>query len=652
MIVGTAGHIDHGKTTLVRALTGVDTDRLKEEKARGISIELGYAYTPLDNGDALGFIDVPGHERFVHTMVAGACGIDFALLVIAADDGVMPQTREHLAVLELLGVARGAVALTKIDRVSATRLHEVQVEVTRLLAPTALGGAPMFMINATAAQDPGTDSLRRYLHAAAMGRDVTGTCAVACCSPAGNADGLLRLAVDRVFTLAGLGTLVTGTVFSGCVRTGDTVAVMPANKPSRVRSIHTQNRASEAGHAGQRCALNLVGIDRDEVARGDWVADQRALVPTTRVDVRLGLLADCAHRVAAWTPLHFHIGTAHRVAHSVLLESEHLSAGQSARVQLVFDTAICAVPGDRFIARDAQATRTVGGGVVLDPRAPARKRRSIERLKYLAALEQMVAGEGMGPVLQESPLGLKMTDLVRLSGKPPERVPVPPEALTIEAGHDRVVVLPAHWRAVREHAVAALRTFHEHTPDEPGPDIGRLRRIAQPDMPDALWRTLIDALVAERLILRSGPWLHLPGHAVTLSEADQALALRLQPRIASGRFDPPWVRELAAAVHEPEERVRQVLRKQVTRGSVYQVVHDLFYDSQRVGELAEVAATLAGERGELNAAQYRDAIGLGRKRTIQILEFFDRVGYTRRVRDSHVLRKDSGWLAARRDSSG
>ncbi|TLY77000.1 MAG: selenocysteine-specific translation elongation factor, partial [Gammaproteobacteria bacterium] len=283
MIVGTAGHIDHGKTTLVRALTGVDTDRLKEEKARGISIELGYAYTPLDNGDALGFIDVPGHERFVHTMVAGACGIDFALLVIAADDGAMPQTREHLAVLELLGVARGAVALTKIDRVSAARLHEVQVEVTSLLAPTALGGAPMFMINATAAQDPGTDSLRRYLHAAATGRDIAGT-------HAGNADGLLRLAVDRVFTLAGLGTVVTGTVFSGCVRTGDTVAVMPANKRSRVRSIHTQNRASEVGYAGQRCALNLVGIDKDEVARGDWVADQRALVPTTRVDVRLRLL--------------------------------------------------------------------------------------------------------------------------------------------------------------------------------------------------------------------------------------------------------------------------------------------------------------------------------------------------------------------------
>src|SRR5882762_1103999 len=290
MIIGTAGHIDHGKTSLVRSLTGVDTDRLKEEKARGISIELGYAYTPLAGGEVLGFVDVPGHERLVHTMVAGVGGIDFALLVVAADDGVMPQTREHLAVLELLGVARGAVALTKIDRVSATRLHEVQAEVTSVLAPTPLSGAPMFMINATAAQDPGTDSLRGYLHATALGRDVAGTHAGASRGPAGNADGLFRLAVDRVFTLAGLGTVVTGTVFSGCVHTGDTVAVMPANRLPRVRSIHTHNRASEAGHAGQRCALNLVGIDKDADARGDWVADQRALVPTTRVDVRLRLL--------------------------------------------------------------------------------------------------------------------------------------------------------------------------------------------------------------------------------------------------------------------------------------------------------------------------------------------------------------------------
>jgi selenocysteine-specific elongation factor len=635
MIIGTAGHIDHGKTTLVRALTGVDTDRLEEEKKRGISIELGYAYVPLDNGDVLGYVDVPGHERLVHTMVAGACGIDFALLVIAADDGVMPQTREHLAILELLGVTRGAVALSKVDRIDGERLHEARAEVMAALASSVLRDAPVFPLDATAVNDPGTAALRRHLH------DVA-----ARMSPRRD-ERLFRLAVDRVFTLTGHGTVVTGTVFSGQIRSGDTVAVMPSNTQARVRSIHTQNRASESGRTGQRCALNLVGIDRNAVARGDWLADPRALAPTTRIDVRLHLLAGSNLHPRPWSPLHVHLGTTHRVAHVVSLESGSVPAGESPRVQLVFDAPLCAMPGDRFIARDAQATHTVGGGVVLDPLAPSRKRRSAQRLSYLDALERMIAGEGLVPLLQHRPHGVKMTDVVRLTGYAPERVPLPPEAITIDAGHERFVLLPSHWQALRERALAALRDFHAEAPDERGPDVGRLRRIALPDLPDTLWRTLIEELANEHSVIRSGPWLHLPEHSVQLTPGDQVLARKLQPLLAAGRFDPPWVRDLAAAVQEPEERVRRVLRKQVTQGAVYQVVHDLFYDGERVEELADMVATLAHEHGAVNAARYRDVVGLGRKRAIQILEFFDRVGYTRRVHDSHVLRRDSGWRASR-----
>lgn len=631
MIVGTAGHIDHGKTTLVRALTGVDTDRLKEEKARGISIELGYAYTPLADGDVLGFVDVPGHERLVHTMVAGACGIDFALLVVAADDGVMPQTREHLAILELLGVARGAVALSKVDRVDVERVRQVQTEVLSALAPTALRDARVFPLNAAAPDDPGTAALRTHL------REVAATL------PARGDDGLFRLAVDRVFTLVGHGTVVTGTVFSGQVHAGDTVAVMPADTRARVRSIHAQNRPSESGRAGQRCALNLAGIEKSAVARGDWLADPRALAPTTRIDVRLRLLPDSRLRLASWSPLHIHQGTAHRVAHLVPLDASALSAGESGRAQLVFDAPICATPGDRFIARDAQAAHTVGGGVVLDPFAPPRKRRSPERLGYLDALERIIAGEGVGSVLRHAPFGVSMTDLVRLTGRAPERVALPQDALAIDAGHERFVLLPAHWKSLRERALTALSAFHAEVPDEAGPDVGRLRRMALPQMPDALWRALIDELAGERAVMRAGPWLHLPTHAVILSEDDQALARKLQPLIAAGGFDPPWVRDLAAAVQEPEARVRQVLRKLVTQGAVYQVVHDLFYDRRCLDELAGVVSTLARQHGRIDAARYRDAIRLGRKRTIQILEYFDRIGYTRRVHDTHVIRTDSGW---------
>jgi selenocysteine-specific elongation factor len=634
MIIGTAGHIDHGKTTLVRMLTGVNTDRLKEEQERGISIELGYAYTPLPDGTMLGFIDVPGHERLVHTMVAGACGIEFALLVIAADDGIMPQTREHLAILELLGVSRAAVALTKVDRVDAQRLRAVEAQVTELLSATAFAQAPFFLINATATDDPGTHLLKAHLQSAAVQHGA---------HKASSAEDLFRLAVDRVFTLPGRGTVVTGTVFSGRVALGDALSVMPAGLTARVRSIHVQNQAAAGGASGDRCALNLSGIEKSAIRRGDWLADPRALAPTTRIDVRLQLLSDTACALETWAAVHFHAGTAHRLARVVPLEASRVAAGESARVQLTFESAVCAIPGDRFIVRDAQALHTIGGGVVLDPCAPARKRRSPERLAYLAALERMLAGEGLAPVAHEARHGVSLDELARLSGRRPEALELPANARLIEARPERFVILDDHWAALRQRTLSALRAFHAQTPDEAGPDSPRLRRIAAPQLPERRWRALIDELIMEAAIERSGQWLRLPEHVAVLSAADEALAHRLQPLLLAGGFDPPWVRELATSLGAPEDQVRQVLRKQVTRGAVYQLVHDLFYDAARMSELAALAATVAGPDEVITAAEFRDAIGLGRKRTIQILEFFDRVGYTRRVRDTHLLRSDSAW---------
>ena len=638
MIVGTAGHIDHGKTTLVRALTGVDTDRLKEEKARGISIELGYAYTPLSNGDVLGFVDVPGHERLVHTMAAGASGIDFALLVIAADDGIMPQTREHLAILELFGVTRGAVALTKVDRVDETRVQTVEAQINALLATTALRGSPVFRANAPVDGDIGTSMLKEYLQNFAVGfgrgRHARGVADAS----------LFRLAVDRVFTLAGHGTVVAGTVVSGSVCTGDKVVVFPSNIPVRVRSIHSQNRPAEFGRSGERCALTLSGLEKSAIKRGGWLADWRVLSPTTRIDVRLELLPAASIKLKAWTPVHFHHGAAHLTARLVPLDSVTIQAEQPHYAQIVFEAPISAIPGDRFILRDAQAVHTLGGGVILDPSAPSRKRRSAERMRYLGAIERMIAGEGVAPLLAEAPCGIKQSELIRLTGQTLQHWA--DDAITVEGGRETYVLLSSAWRALREQAIEALRQFHVDSPDEPGPDVGRLRRIALPGLQDDLWRALVAELSSDRTILRSGPWLYLPGHAVTLSEGEQALARKLQPLIAAGRFNPPWVRDLASTVNEPEDTVRQALRKQVTQGVVYQVVHDLFYDRQCIDELATVVTKLAQEHGTVEAAQYRDAVGLGRKRAIQILEFFDRVGHTRRIRDSHVLRSDSDWRSA------
>lgn len=639
MIVGTAGHIDHGKTTLVRALTGVDTDRLREEKERGISIELGYAYTPLANGEVLGFVDVPGHERFVHTMVAGACGIDVALLVIAADDGVMPQTREHLEILDLLGIGRGAVALTKRDRVSATRLDEVRAEIAATLAWTALATAPVFAVDARTPADAGVDGLRNYLQQVALGES----------RGAGSESvrrrdaRLFRLPADRVFTLPGRGTIVTGTAVAGTVRVGDTLDLMPCGKTVRVRSIHAQARPSETAHAGQRCALNLAGIETDAIARGDWLADPRTFTPTTRIDVKLRVLPHAGGALRAWSPVHVYSGSAHTVAHVVPLASDRIAPGRIGRVQLVLEKPLCVVPGDRFILRDAPAERTLGGGRVLDPEAPSRNRRSEARGRYLDALEALIEGAGIAALLECAPHGIALSLLTRLASMAAEQIGLPADALLIQAASEPVAISGSRWRALRERALAAMGWFHEQAPDEPGADIGRLRRMAAPTLAPALWRQLIEELLEDGALLRQHAWLCLPGHEVALAASDQALMQRLSPLMAAGGFDPPWVRELATAVDEPEERVRLVLRQQLKAGAVQQIVRDLFYDAASIEALAVVIRRLACEHEAIEAASFRDVIGIGRKRAIQILEFFDRVGLTRRVRDRRVLREDSGW---------
>lgn len=636
MIIGTAGHIDHGKTTLVRALTGVETDRLKEEKARGISIELGYAYSPLPNGDVLGIIDVPGHEKFVHTMAAGAVGIDHALLVVAADDGVMPQTIEHLEILQLLGVRRGSVALTKVDRVLPQRIADVHREINAILGVTALAGSPIFETNAAEPGNAGVKVLREHLQVQAQ------------MMQARPRDGLFRLAVDRVFTLPGQGTVVTGTVFNGQVRVGDTLAHSASGQTVRVRSIHAQNQSSDSGVAGQRCALNLAGIGKDEIERGDWIMDPRLLQATDRLDIHLHLLSE-APSLAQWTPVHVHLGTKRTTGHVALLQDDAIEPGTEARVQLVLDAPVFALPGDRLILRNAQASRTIAGGMVLDPYAPSRKRRSAERMAYLDAMEQLIARSDFRALVAQAPHGIARSQLVRLSGHAFSEGSLADTIQLPIVGGDTLVLGLQRWQQLQNQLIDSLARFHEKSPDEPGVNAARLRRMALPGLQqgsyDALYQGLLDALLSSKLLASTGAWLHLPQHSVQLSSAEQTLAEKLLPAIAAGRYDPPWVRDLARDHAAGEELVRQLLKKLSRQGQLFQVVKDLFYAPARMDELAALVADIASRhaRGEVEASAFRDATGLGRKRAIQILEFFDRTGYTRRVRDAHLLRPDVHW---------
>jgi len=629
MIVGTAGHIDHGKTALVRALTGVDTDRLPEEKKRGISIELGYAYLPVAGASPLGFIDVPGHERFVHTMLSGATGIDFGLLVVAADDGVMPQTREHLAVLHLLGVTRGACAITKVDRVPPGRVGEVEREVRGLLGVTRLADAPLFTVSSVTGE--GIEALRAHLLAAHAQRRRA------------SAGGGFRLAVDRVFTLDGAGTVVTGTVFAGEVRVGDEVSIVPGSLRARVRSLRAQNRATESGCAGDRCALGLAGVEVADVARGQWLADPRVVSASDRVDLRIELLADAAKPLRPGAAVHLHLGAAHAVGRVAPLDPEVLMPGGRAIVQVVLQHPLGMWTGDRVVLRDASASHTLGGGIVLDPRAPVRYRRTPERLVQLVALDNDDPVARFADILASSPAGVCLDALLAswglteagslLDQVPHERV---------RSGAADVVFAPSHWARFADAVVQAVADFHTRYPDEPGVDLARLARISFARSEPAVVQAATAALIEAPRLSRQGAWLMLPEHAVRLSEQERVFAERIRPLLAANPFDPPWVRDIAAAIGQPEMHTRVLLNRLAKSGTVFQVVRDLFYDTQAIAQLASIAQSLQQDSGELRAAAFRDCTGLGRKRAIQVLEFFDRIGFTRRVRgrgdDKHLLR--------------
>jgi len=627
MIVGTAGHIDHGKTTLTRALTGVDTDRLKEEKARGITIELGYAYAPLPGGATLGIIDVPGHEKFIRTMASGVTGIDLALLVVAADDGVMPQTREHLAILELLGVRRACVALTKVDRADDARLVEVENEVAALLDGTPFAGAPLLRTAAANPGDPGVAALLAHLgqEAAAL--------------PGRSEARLFRLGVDRVFTVAGQGTVVTGTALAGRVAPGDLVQLAPGGQLARVRAIHAQGAPAEAGHAGQRLALNLAGVAKDDIPRGSWIVDPRMAACSERFDADITLLPG-ATALGSWAPVHVHIGAAHHTARLVPLDAEGLMPGRRTRAQLVFDAPLHAVAGDRFVVRNAGATQTLGGGVVLDPFGPARKRRSPGRLAWLDALAGWVADGDLARLVAASTGGITLSSLVRLTQLSPEGLALPPELVRLPlAGADSLLIAPAMLAPLEARVLDGLAGWHARQPDEAGLEMWRLKRMVAPELLDGVWSALVARMLAAGILARSGASLHLPSHSVALSEAEQALAVPLLAALEAGRFDPPWVRDLARDFRLDEDAVRALLRKLARAGQLSQVVPDLFYHPRPLAELAAIVAELP----EAQAASFRDATGLGRKRAIQVLEFFDRVGYTRRFRNTHLPRPQASW---------
>ena len=619
MIIGTAGHIDHGKTALVQALTGVDTDRLKEEKARGITIDLGFAYA-----GPQGFVDVPGHERFVHTMLAGASGIDFCLLVVAADDGVMPQTREHLAILDLLGLRRGIVALSKADLADEDRRAAVTTEIRALLTGTGLEGAAILPVSARTGE--GIDSLRAALAEAE-----------AATTPPGSR-GAFRLSVDRSFTLSGAGTVVTGTVLSGAVSVGQTVTVAPRGLTARIRSLHAQNKPAQQGLSGQRCALNLAGeaISKEAVSRGDMVLDPALLAPTDRIDAELRVLPGEPKSLDTWFPARLHHASVEVGARLVPL-TEGLPPGGKGLVQLVLDRPIAAAAGDRFILRDVSAQRTIGGGRFLDLRAPARKRRTPERLEQLEALSQDSPAAIFQALLRTPPYQLELNAFARDHALTiAEAEALLGDAIAIDAAGQRHILAPRHWQAFRDSLAAECARYHEEFPDQQGIGRERLRLLVQPRLPAPAFRVALERLAAAGEIVLEGAFLRLPSHEVRLDPADEALFDRIAPLLAGeARFRPPRTRDLANELAVPEAEMRRLLKACARLGRIDQIAHDHFFLRATTAEMVALARDVAAGTadGWFTAALFRDRMDNGRKVAIQILDFFDRQGVTLRRGD-------------------
>lgn len=631
-IVGTAGHIDHGKSALVRALTGIETDRLPEERKRGISIELGFAHLDVEGLGRVGVVDVPGHERFIRQMLAGAHGFDLVLVVVAADDGVMPQTEEHFDIVHLLAVPRAIFVITKADVAAPGRLEDVRGEIEILAVGTRFEGAPVVAVSARTGE--GIGDLR-----AAIARELANL------EPK-PAEGKLRVPVDRVFVVKGHGVVVTGTALAGRVAAGDEVVLMPSARTARVREVQVHGAAVEQATAGQRVALNLSGLGKDDVVRGDTVTTPGGAVATTRLDARVEVRPAAGRALASHVRVRVHHGTRETVARLVWLDGVgEVAPRGSGYAQLSLSEPLVAAAGDRFILRDETARRTVGGGVVLLARAEKHRLSQGEVTPALETLEHGDDATRLHTLLAMAPsAAVETAEAASGLGLPEKAV------ARLAAADDRIVALPdakapqllmaaARLDAVLVRLVAEVTEYQQKNPNLAGVDLEHLRGALRPVPEPKVFRLLLDRLLGRGLLQRKGNLVHTKGHAASLAGADDELAAKVQGRLAAAGVMPPTVKELADELGVDEGRVRKVAGVLVLRGEVAKVSADLFFTREALDGIRGKLAEFLAREGEITASGFRDLIAASRKYGIPLLDWFDREGLTIRVGDVRKLRR-------------
>jgi selenocysteine-specific elongation factor len=637
MILATAGHIDHGKTALVRALTGVDADRLPEEKRRGMTIDLGFAYANLPDGSEIGFVDVPGHERFLPNMLAGVLSIDRVLLVVAADDGPRPQTLEHLDILDLIGVGEVTGVVTKIDRVEAARTEAVVAELHELLAAAGFADSPIFPVSSRT----GAGITRLIGHLEACARDAARR------RNAAVAPGLFRMPIDRAFTLPGVGLVVTGTVAAGVLAVGDRLAAGSGGTAARVRGLHAQNRPVAGAMAGDRVAVNLAGAfaDGKEPGRGDWLLAPSLHTPVGRLDLRLRMSRFAAAPLRDGLPVHVHLGTADLVGRAAVLGARTLAPGDTGFVQLELDHPVGALWGDRVVLRDHASRRTLGGGRVVDPFPRRRGRSRPERLAALSAMAEGDAAAALRRLLETEGL----VDLARWAlsrNLRPDELDAAVAAIVdgerfLVAGpaRERVAMAAERLTALSERLLERLAEWHRAQPDGLGPTRPALIAQLRGEMPAAAIDRALAALAEAGRVAREGGLWRLSEHRPRLAPADERLWERVRPLLAEGELRPPRVRELAPALALEPEAVERFLNRAERFGRVAKVADNRFFLPETLVRLADIARELAEatSEGAFTAQNFKDRSGVGRNLTIQILEYLDRIGVTRRVGDARVV---------------
>ena len=632
IILGTAGHIDHGKSALIKALTGTDPDRLKEEKLRGITIELGFAELELPSGQHLGIVDVPGHERFVRHMVAGATGMDLVALVIAADEGVMPQTREHLEICQLLRVKQGLVVLTKVDLVEADWLELVEEEVREALKGTFLDGAPI--VSFSALTGFGKENLLATL--AALAAHV----------PPKPVTGIFRLSIDRVFTIKGFGTVVTGTAISGRVKVAEAVAIYPPGFKAKVRGLQVHGQAVEEALAGNRTAVNLQGLEKEELERGMVVAPPGALIKSRRLDAYLEILPSAPRALKHRQAVRLHTGTSERVAMPLILDADEMAPGSSGYVQFFLREPLALKPGDRLVIRSFSPAFTWGGGLVLHVNPTRHKRRHPEVLARFKVLEQGSPEDVLGLYLSEAgAAGRSRATLTALLPWDPAELANRLNALTRQGQalyydqENQRYLLTVTAQELERQSLQILADYHRKFPLKAGLSKEELRRQLPPAMEVRLFNYLLGGMAQKKQLVSDKDLVRLSTHKVTLAQDQEDVSRRLEELYRRGHFSPPTFKEATEASKIAADKVKQLLQVLVNQGRLIKVKEDLYFHQAAIEALKAALIDFLKQNREITVNQFKDLTQTSRKFSIPLLEYFDstrttvRVGETRRLRE-------------------